>query len=66
MFCGRDSKGGCVSLTVTVKLHVASGLSGLLSLAVQVTVVTPTGKVEPEDGAQVTTAPQLSVAMGGV
>jgi hypothetical protein len=37
------------------------------SVALQVTVVVPSGKVEPEDGAQVMLAtPQLSVAVGGV
>jgi len=59
--------GACVSLTVAVKVQVESGLSGLESLAVQVTVVTPRLKVAPEGGAQVTVGvPQLSVAVGGV
>jgi hypothetical protein len=36
------------------------------SVAVQVTVVQPTGKLDPEGGLQTTlTAPQLSDAMGG-
>ena len=53
--------------TVTVNEQVVSGLSGLVSEAVQVTVVMPDGKQEPEAGEQVTVAlPQLSVAVGGV
>lgn len=51
--------------TLTVKLQVASGLCALLSLAVQVTVVMPTAKVEPEAGTQLTVGvPQLSLAVG--
>ena len=50
-----------------VNEHIASGLSGLISEAVQVTVVVPTGKQKPEGGLQLTVAlPQLSVAVGGV
>ena len=52
-------------ITVTVNEHVASGLSGLLSEAVHVTVVVPTGKQVPDGGEQLTVAlPQLSVAVG--
>ena len=60
------------SLTVTVNAQLASGLSGLASLAVQLTLVTPLLKVEPEvtvpvvapDAVQVTVTPgQLSVAV---
>jgi hypothetical protein len=36
------------------------------SVAVQVTVVEPTGKAVPDAGLQTTVAPQLSVAVGGV
>jgi hypothetical protein len=51
-----------VSLTVTVKLHDAVLL--LVSVAVQLTVVTPFGKVEPEAGLHTTVAPgQLSLAV---
>jgi hypothetical protein len=52
---------GCPTLlTVTVKLQVA--VPAALSAAVQVTVVVPIGKVDPEGGTQVTTAPsQLGV-----
>jgi hypothetical protein len=54
--------GNCVSLTVTVKLHVA--LLPLLSCAVLVTVVTPTGNAKPLDGVLETVlTAQLSVAV---
>jgi hypothetical protein len=55
--------GGCVSLTVTVKAHEA-GLPDA-SLTVQVTVVVPFWKVEPDAGVQtgVPTPEQLSVAV---
>lgn len=56
-----------IIVTVTVNEQVESGLFGLLSLAVQVTVVVPSEKEEPEAGTQLTVAlPQLSVAVGGV
>jgi hypothetical protein len=42
--------GGCVSLTVTVKEHTAESLSW------QVTVVVPTGKIDPEDGVHATSS----------
>ena len=60
--------GGCESVTVTVKVQVPLGLSGLASLAVQVTVDVPTGKDEPEAGEQftVTVPGQLSVPVGVV
>jgi hypothetical protein len=49
--------------TLTVKLQLA--VLPTASVAVQVTVVTPRLKVEPEGGKQtVGTAPQLSVAVG--
>ena len=52
---------------MTVNVHVVSGLSGLASEAVQVTVVVPNGKQDPDAGAQLTVAlPQLSVAVGFV
>jgi hypothetical protein len=51
--------------TVTVNEQLESGLSGLSSEAVQVTVVVPDGKQVPDGGEQVTVAlPQLSVAVG--
>ena len=55
-----------MSLTVMVNEHVLSGLFGLASATVQVTVVVPTGKNEPEAGVQ-TGAPtpgQLSETVG--
>ena len=45
-FAGHVIVGACVSFTVTVKLHVA--VFEAASVAVQVTVVVPTGNVEPE------------------
>ena len=51
-------------LTATVKLQFA--VLPEASVAVQVTVVTPTGKQEPAGGLQTTVTPgQLSVATGG-
>ena len=51
-----------MSTTVTVKLHVA--LLPLLSRAVLVTVVVPTGKAKPLAGLLVTVTPgQLSLAL---
>lgn len=53
-----------LSVTVTVKLHGVAGLP-LTSIPVQLTVVTPSGKVEPEAGVQLAVAPgQLSVIVG--
>jgi hypothetical protein len=59
------SVGACVSLTVTVKLQFGDILPAA-SVALQVTVVVPTGKLDPEDGVQVIVgeAVQLSVAVG--
>ena len=68
MFDGQVTVGACVSVTVTVKVHVPSGLLADTSLAVHVTVVEPTGNVEPDAGAQltVTTPGQLSAPVGVV
>ena len=68
MFEGQVTVGACVSVTVTVKVHVPSGLLADTSLAVHVTVVEPTGNVEPDAGAQltVTTPGQLSAPVGVV
>jgi hypothetical protein len=61
MLLGQVIAGGCVSFTVTVKEHVA--VLPAPSVAVQVTVVRPTGNVEPDTGEQTTVGdPQLSVA----
>jgi len=56
--------GSSLSSTVTVKLQLPA--LPLLSLAVQVTVVMPPGKVDPLGGAQTRfVTPQLSVAVAG-
>ena len=50
-------------MTVTVKLQFAVWLE--VSVAVQVTVVTPFGNAEPDGGLQPTVTPgQLSLALG--
>ena len=61
---GQAIVGNCISFTVTVKLHELRLLAA--SLAVQVTVVTPFTKVEPEAGLQVgtPTPEQLSLTVG--
>jgi hypothetical protein len=63
-FEGHVIDGAWVSLTVTVKVQVVVLSSE--SLAVHVTVVVPTAKVEPDAGEQTTVVspPQLSVAVG--
>ena len=48
-------------LTVTVKLQVAVAFDG--SVAVQVTLVVPVGKVEPDGGLQATVT-QLPLVVG--
>lgn len=62
---GQIITGGSVSFTVIVNEHCAdSPLQG--SVAVQVTIVDPTGKKEPDGGEHATTAPgQLSITVGG-
>ena len=56
-----------MSVTVIVNVHVVSGLFGDASVAVHVTVVTPTGNVDPDAGVQLAVAPgQLSVGVGTV
>jgi hypothetical protein len=63
MFAGQVTVGACVSWIVTVKLHAP--VFDEASVAVHVTVVAPTGKVEPDAGTHATVAPgQLSVAVG--
>ena len=63
---GQVIEGGCVSLTVTVKLQLAELFEA--SLTEQVTVVVPFGKKEPEAGEQVgaPTPGQLSLTVGAV
>ena len=61
MFAGHVIAGASVSCTVTPNEHVP--VFPTASVAVQVTVVTPTGKVEPDAGTHATVAPgQLSDA----
>ena len=57
-FAGQVIVGGCVSFTVTVNVQL-----GPSPAAVHVTVVVPTGKVEPEAGEQVI-VPQSPVVVG--
>jgi hypothetical protein len=59
-FAGHVMLGGCVSLTVTVNEQVAIAIESSL----QVTVVVPTGKNDPEGGEQVT-VPQVPLVVGG-
>ena len=55
--------GACVSLTVTVREHIAVFPAG--SVAVDETVVVPFGKKEPDAGDEFTVTPgQLSEADG--
>jgi hypothetical protein len=61
MFVGQMITGGCVSLTLTVKLHIV--VVPEVSVAAQVTVVVPFGNIEPDAGLQDTPTPgQLSFA----
>src|SRR5512146_87695 len=63
---GTERLGGVVSTTVTVKdVWICWFWPEVTSVAVQVTVVTPSGNVLPEAGAQTTVgAPSWSVAEG--
>src|SRR5512134_4022231 len=64
MMDGSLSSWSATSNTVTVNEHVA--VLPAASVAVQVTVVVPGGKQEPEGGTQTTVTPgQLSLATGG-
>ena len=53
--------GGCVSLTFTTKLQLAFGDTPLL--AVQFTVVMPTGKLDPDGGEQLTVGDGMPLAV---
>ena len=65
MFAGQVIEGGWLSLTVTVNWH--EPLFPDVSLAVQVTVVEPFAKADPDAGEQTTDTPgQLSVAAGAL
>ena len=60
---GQVIVGACVSFTVTVKVQVA--VLPTASVAVDVTVVVPTGKKLPEAGTLAIVTPgQLSLAVG--
>jgi hypothetical protein len=59
---GQVNLGASVSLTVTLNVHRA--VAPIVSVAVQVTSVTPTAKVDPDGGVQLT-APVLPVVVGG-
>ena len=53
----------CKQTSKTVTVNEQSSVLPLASVAVQVTVVVPTGKIEPEAGKQATVTPgQLSEA----
>lgn len=62
MLAGQVIDGGCVSFTVTVNEHVDDANP----VTEQVTVVVPTGKNDPDAGAQtaVNVPGQLSVIVG--
>ena len=62
MFAGHVTVGACVSLTVTVNVHVVSGATPFD--AVQVTRELPTGNTVPEFGRHVTTGTGHPVAVG--
>jgi hypothetical protein len=63
MLAGQVIVGGCVSVTVTVKLQLAWLFDA--SVAVQFTVVVPNGNCELEAGVQLKLAPgQLSLTVG--
>jgi hypothetical protein len=65
MFAGHVIEGGCVSLTLMVKVHVTVLLAE--SVAVAVSVVVPTGKKLPDAGETTTVTgrtPPLTVGAG--
>lgn len=64
MFTGQLICGGCISRIVTVKVQLV--VLPQLSVAVHVTVVEPSGKVEPGSGRQdtVTSVSHASMAAG--
>jgi len=63
MLLGQVSVQAVTGLTVTLKLQGAVWGGSEKSVAMQLTVVVPTGKVLPEAGLQVTCT-QLPVAVG--
>jgi hypothetical protein len=64
ILAGQVIDGACVSVTVTLKPH--EPVLPLASVAEQITVVVPFGKLDPLAGTQVTelTPEQLSMAVG--
>lgn len=63
IFAGQVTRGGCVSLIVTVNEQLA--VLPLASVTVQLTVVVPFGNVEPDAGLHTVPAPgQLSLTVG--
>jgi hypothetical protein len=58
-FAGQTSVGACVSLTVIVKVQTGP------AVVVQVTVVVPLGKNDPDAGEQVTVPQALVVVEAG-
>ena len=65
MFAGHVTVGASLSVIVTVNVHVA--VFAAASVAVHVTVVMPTGNVEPDAGTHATVTPgQLSEPVGVV
>jgi hypothetical protein len=68
MSAGHVIVGGCVSFTVTVKVHIEVFGGVAASLTLQVTVVVPTGNEAPDAGLQtgVPTPGQLSLTVGAV
>jgi hypothetical protein len=61
LFAGQAITGACVSLTVMVNVQVSIRPS---SVAVQVTVVVPFGKNDPEAGEQTTVAIEQGLSTG--
>ena len=62
MSAGQVTTGASVSLTVTINVQVSALPTA--SIAMQVTVVVPTGNTEPEAGLQdIEASEQLSVAV---
>jgi hypothetical protein len=59
MFAGQVILGGWVSTTVTVKLQLGPAVE------LQVTVVVPTGKKEPDAGLQVIVPQPAPTGVGG-
>jgi hypothetical protein len=64
IFAGQETASDADPLTVTEKEQVAELLE--VSVAVQVTVVTPVGKVEPDAGLHTTEADPAQVVAEGV